>query len=219
MASLVSEIFEMKLPDQLRTFETSLENAKLSEIAQHISLLGYNAERIDEGLAKNSAAKELDFAQQKEYGEQYSATAERDRLKAEADKRVSITWKIAKMAITDMAIQKTLGIHQNRLHSLNGWMKQSERFYRNITPQVMTYMAEYAYTDEKILEEKNMVDAVIAADKKQVDETGDAQRATLVRDEAVDDLHAWMKKFYKVAKLALKEEPQLLEKLGVLDRS
>ncbi|MEM0941615.1 MAG: hypothetical protein AAF600_19240 [Bacteroidota bacterium] len=48
---------------------------------------------------------------------------------------------------------------------------------------------------------------------------GEAQQFTVTRDEALDHLDEWMAEFKELAKIALEDQPQLLEVLGILQRN
>jgi len=50
-------------------------------------------------------------------------------------------------------------------------------------------------------------------------EKGEAQAATQARDKALDELQDWLSDYLAIAKVALEEDPQLLEGLGVLQRA
>jgi hypothetical protein len=60
---------------------------------------------------------------------------------------------------------------------------------------------------------------VETANLVQTKEKGESQNATKVRDAAVDSLSAWLSDFIAISRIALEEEPQLLESLGILQRS
>ena len=50
-------------------------------------------------------------------------------------------------------------------------------------------------------------------------EVGESQEATKKKDKALAELEDWMSDFHLVAKIAMEDQPQLLESLGVLVRS
>ncbi len=219
MAHLQTEIFRMSLPDQCRIMENGLINAKDNDIAEYLTVFGFDSAKIDKGISKVQMVRSLHSQQQIEFGEQLTATATFNELKAKADKKLGSTWKIAKMAISDHGVKKTLGIHKSKSSTNNGWIKQFEQFYRNITPSIVENLSEYGYNNDKIDAEIAMLNEVVEAHKVQDDETGEAQMATVHRDEATDNLHSWMRKFYKISKIALSDEPSLLEKIGIIHRN
>ncbi len=205
----------MSLEDQLRLMENGLLNSKEGEISEHLSHFGFIPTKIDIGLEKVRTTRDLHSRQQQEHGEQISSTALFNKLKKSAEKRLGTTWKIAKIAVSDSGVKRTLGINHARKFSNNGFLQQFDTLYRNITPGVIKDLAEYGYSAAKIKEECEIFEEVVRAHKKKDDETGEAQMATIHRDESVDDLHHWMRKYYKVSKLALADHPQLLERIGI----
>ncbi len=47
---------------------------------------------------------------------------------------------------------------------------------------------------------------------------GQAQTATAERDNAIDDLLEWYREFIDTAKVTFRKTPQLIEKLGILEK-
>ncbi len=215
MAHEINEIFRLKLNEQFKVFEHSLTSAKREEVAGYLNTYLYNEERIDKGIEINSRARERYYDQIRTYGEQISTTENLHKLKTSVQKRVKKSWKVAQLAIEDLGIRKTLGIHQPMRRSIHAWSKQFDRFYRNITPEVREFLAEYGYSEEKLQEEHELVSSVIIAHKKQIDITGEAQRATIERDEELYKLHRWMRRFYQITKLSLADNPENIKLLGI----
>ena len=100
-------------------------------------------------------------------------------------------------------------------------MQQAKAFYTNITGDrdFLASLSKYGYTPEKLQAEAALLDEVTAKHMAQKKEMGEAQEATEARDKALDDLAKWVSDFRAVAKVALDECSQQLEKLGILARS
>ena len=63
------------------------------------------------------------------------------------------------------------------------------------------------------------MDQVAAKNLQQKKEIGEAQNATEARDKKFDELAKWVSDLRAVARVALTDSPQQLEKLGILARS
>ena len=74
-------------------------------------------------------------------------------------------------------------------------------------------------TQAKIETGKTLLEETESANAAQKKEKGEAQQATLERDKAVDNLEDWLSDFIAIARIALEEKPQLLEKLGIIEPS
>ncbi len=221
MAYLPSELKRKSLNEQFRLIGDTLSSAKGGEVSPLISNYGFTPEKIAaEGEMLLATAKELHSKKEVEFAEKLASTQERDTLKEAAEDRVGTTWEIAKIALSHNAgLLSQLGINENRRHSISGWIGQSRWFYQHITSDVINLLTPFGYTAEKLLAESNMVTAVVEAEKRKNEEAGEAQRATIVRDEAVDALHGWLSTFYKISKMDLKNSPQLREELGLFERN
>jgi hypothetical protein len=83
----------------------------------------------------------------------------------------------------------------------------------------LSKLSGYGVTPEKLQAGQQMADEAEAANAAREKEKGEAQQATKDRDEAVEIMDDWMSDFRKIARIALADKPQLLEKLGILERS
>lgn len=100
-------------------------------------------------------------------------------------------------------------------------MGQARQFYLNALADatVSEKMADYGITQAKLENGKALLDQAEAANAAQKKEKGEAQQATQERDKAMDSLEEWLSDFIVIARIALEDKPQLLEKLGIVEPS
>ncbi len=103
-----------------------------------------------------------------------------------------------------------------RKPTLSGWLEQATLFYENAlaSAEVKTALAELGITPAKLEAGQALVQAMAKTNAVQEKEKGEAQQATLARDEALEALADWFGDFKEVAAIALEDQPQLLESLG-----
>lgn len=191
-------------------------------IAAALAEFGYGAERMQQGQALYDAALTAQQQQQIEYGDQYGATAAlqeaRDRAQASYMRLVKISRIVTR---NDPARQQKLGLNGARRQSLSGWLQQAQQFYVCALGDAdfLAGLAEYGMSQEKVTAGRTELDAVVAAQDLQARERGEAQAATQTRDLAFDALREWLSDFITIARIALEEQPQLLESLGIVEPS
>ncbi len=164
----------------------------------------------------------LHNVQKKEYGEQVAATSELNDIWDTADRQYMKTLKIARVAFKDnIKADKAIMLFGDRKQSLSGWLEQARAFYSNIIndPGMLATIGEYGYLPEKLREEAALIDQVTTKHLAQKKEIGEAQEATQNRDKKLDELAIRVSGLRAVAKVALDESPQMLEKLGILART
>ena len=101
-----------------------------------------------------------------------------------------------------------------------GLLTEARSFYRAIegSPALQAALAPLTIDAAAVTAGLAEADDVEAAEVAQQKEMGEAQRATRTRDEAAAELRGYWKDFAQVAKLALEDQPQLREVLGLLER-
>jgi hypothetical protein len=121
----------------------------------------------------------------------------------------------------DVGAQQSLGLNLPRKKSYSGWLTQALQFCNNLiaSPNYMPAMEKYGQGIEKIQAVKKEISDTQTYSEAHKSEKGEAQQATKIRDEKLDELFTWVNDYKKIARIALKEQPQLLEKLGLLERS
>ena len=130
--------------------------------------------------------------------------------------------KVARVALKNNpgAVTK-LSLSGTRKKSLSGWTAQATQFYKNALgdKEILTALKEFGMNEQKLKAGLNLVKAIETANLTQEEEKGQAQAATQTKDAAIDELQDWLSDYLAIAKIALEEDPQLLEGLGILQRA
>lgn len=215
MAKLKTQISKFLLSAQ-----TMIENALADEeIKQTLTAYGYTAEILTVGKKLYEKVAVLQNTRKREYGEQIAATAELNESRKKAKQLYMKTLKIARVALKEkVKADKAVMLYGARKRSFSGWFEQAQAFYANLIcdDEFMATLSAYGYSPEKLEQEFAFINKVFAKHLIQKKETGEAREATIIRDNALDDLIAWISDFKAVAKVAFAENPQQLEKLGIV---
>jgi hypothetical protein len=211
------------LADRMLAAQVAIDNAiSDTDVKTLVAEYGYDDTRLGEGKTMLDTANQLQQTQQKEYGDQYEATGALKQAHENADKAYMKFIKIARIALkSDWAAFKKLDLGGIRKKTFSGWMGQARQFYLNALSDstVLEKMAVYGITLAKLEHAKVLLDETEAANAAQKKEKGEAQQATLERDKAIDSLEEWLSDFIVIARIAMEEKPQLLEKLGIVEPS
>ena len=203
--------------------QNAISNAlNQSVLKPYFDEYGYTEEKLREGEALYKIADERNRIQKKEYGDQFEATAELKLAKANAGKDYIRHLKVARIALGgDPGAANALQLSGERKKSLSGWISQAKAFYANglDDAKVMEAMGKFNITKEKMEAAQKLVLDCEVKYNKQLKEKGEAQTATKDRDKSLDELDAWMGEFTGIARIALEENPQYLEMLGIVEPS
>jgi hypothetical protein len=168
--------------------------------------------------APTPQAQALHQKQMKEYGEQFAATDEVSKAREKANAVYMMYVKLARLAFEkDRYVYGSLQLNGRRNESHSGWLRQASTFYNHALEDknIQTGLALMGITFEKLKAGQKLVkDFEIKLDK-QIMESSQAQKATELRDQALDRMNDWMYKFIKVSRIALQDSPQDLEALGL----
>lgn len=211
------------IADRLLAAQVAIENAiSDTEVKSLLTVFGYGDDRLNTGKALLDTVNQLQQQQQKEYGDQFEATDALNETWDNANKEYMRLVKVARIALkSEHACYLKLDLIGRRKESLSGWLKQAKQFYLNALADnvVLEKMAEFGMSQEKLEAGKTLVEQTETANAAQKKEKGEAQEATQKRDEALDDLEEWLSDFIAIARIALEDHPQLIEKLGVVEPS
>jgi hypothetical protein len=204
---------------ELRTAETALNNSLNDPtLRDGLAAYGYDAERLQEGLALVERLRSLRQAQTKEYGEQYTATQAVTDAREEAHVAYMKQVALTRAALRDQPGRAaSLGLDERRALGLSEWMEQADAFYENAlgTPEVLDALAQFNVTADDLAAVRAQVKAVAPIEDARETEQSEAQAATEARDAAHRELSVWMSVFRTVAGVAFADTPQELEKLKI----
>ena len=190
-----------------------------TKILNAVSPMGYPESKLTEGQTLLTETTTLVESQKKEYGELDAAQAQFKSEKLKANETYKNMVAIARIAFKDdVQAITTLELNGRRATTISGWLKQTLGFYRAILGNGgwKSAMANYGQTEEKLTSEIAAIEGVAAASENVRKEMGDAQNATLERDMKVEELVDWINDYEVIARIALSDKPQLLEKMGIV---
>ncbi len=211
------------LEERLRAAQFAKDNAiQDNEVKTLLEDLGYDDTRLNVGKTLLDTANQLQQTQQKEYGDQFEATGALNDAWTKADKEYMRFVKVARIALkADYAFYQKLDLSGSRKNTLSGWLAQAKQFSLNALADtvVLEKMAAFGMSKEKIAAGKALLDTTETTNAAQEKEKGEAQQATQERDKAMEQLDEWLSDFIAIARIALEEKPQFLEKLGIVEPS
>ena len=113
-------------------------------------------------------------------------------------------------------IQKKLLIAKPIPETFESWIQSVNIFYMHLfnDPILKKKVLRLKITPDEIQEAIGKLEKLEKSRSAYILEKGEAQNATQLKNEAFTNLEKWMSDFFAVAKIALANNPQLLEALG-----
>ncbi|MCG8578291.1 MAG: hypothetical protein MI866_00140 [Bacteroidales bacterium] len=216
-------LYTMTISEFLYHCKLRINNSLNDErIQSKVAILGYTPERLNEGKKLLDDAEQACVVFDKEHGDVVAAFDQRNTEKENADRSYNTFVAIGRIALKDdQAAITTLLLGKSKPRTLSGWLKRTGNFYNNLlsNDKWLAAYASYNITEEQLREGLNQVKNVSSYAEVIMREKGDAQSATKARDAKLDALNEWVMDYLSIVKIALDDEPQLLEKLGIVVKS
>lgn len=206
----------MKKSVKLKRIQNAIDFALTNpRVMAKLERLDFPKSTMLEGKALFDQVSELDVLQQKEYGDQYQATVELNQARQEARLLYMKHMEMARIGFRNhRGFWKTLDLGGNRKGDLFGWLAQAKTFYSHI-PQIKDVMEKYDVPETSLKQGQAMIAAVNDAYNVRQQEGSEALTATRQRDQTMERLDIWMRKFRYTARLAFLEDPEMLKALGL----
>ena len=208
------------LADFMQGAHTLIENAIASpELVAVLACYGYDAARLEEGRSLWAIVDGLTKKQVADYGRQYEATQSYEKAWTMAHAAYMKTLKVSRVAFGgDAGAVAALKLYGPRMQTIAGWMDQATTLYANLASdaRLSAGLTRFGYSAAKLEVEKALVEDLRLEIQAQAQKTGDAQSTTAARDVKLRELDTWISDFRTICRVAFYENPQELEKLGVL---
>ncbi len=197
-----------------------LDNLKNQQvIAEKMSAYKYDDEKVEEGKALWTKAKNLYDLTKKEGAESTQAYADYTvKLKALREAFSLDRKKVRTLYRGREEVLKILSVDKTESRAFAVWIAEVERFYTRLEEEteLLSELEAMQMNLDGVKAQQAKVKEVNAAYTHYVMEKGESQDATKKKDTAFKELTDWVRTCYAVAKIALREDKQLLESLAKL---
>lgn len=210
----------------LATLEQShvaLHNAAANpQIAPALAQVGYDEAKLQEGKALLATAQNAHNTNRQHNLNATLAYDSFDQKRKALEVAYRNHRKRAKICFEDNPYQLLrLDVHKPYTTAYLPWMDSLKQFYTEVTtnPKVTAALQGLKVSEQALLSTKALLIRVEGLRQTYIDEKGQAQNATQTKNQALNTLQHWMRTFYKVAAIALEDQPQLMESLSKVVRS
>ena len=231
------------IADQLENARRILSGARDGgpELADRLAQVGYDATTVRAGRALYEAADEALTATRSERGDQFGATTTVTALREKVEGQCKTLEQIAATvfknnpdatkslglgegqkarprkvaAATDGAATKPPASHLSRAQA--AFFVRARILYGNALKDqdIAAELAKVGYPQPRLEAEFGDLTALEAADIKQEGEKAEAKGSTAAQKAALTQLNDWISRFSGIVVPALKDRPELLDKMGL----
>jgi hypothetical protein len=188
-------------------------------ILMQVSRMGYTKDELNVGHLLLEEVKELSIKCSRERGDVVGAYAQRNAEKNVTHQTFMKHRKLAKIAFKNnkeaiVALQLSGPVPQG----IGDWVTQVKSFYTNLLSNNtwIEALAELGNGEEKLKIGLEQVSSVAKLNESILLEKGESQASTKERDDKIKELQTWVRDYEVIARIALEEHPQFLEKLGIV---
>ena len=179
---------------------------------------GYSPAKLNEGKALYDNALAAVTAQKSAAGAQKQSTQELTAAEKSARDAYQSLAKVARAIFkNDKARLTALGLTGSAPRATAEFLASAASLFDNAAGAPS--LGEYGYDAGRLASEREKISAFDLANQKQEAAKGAAQQASREQLIALTSLDAWRAQYIKIARVALREKRQLLEKIGIPART
>lgn len=209
--------------EALEQYRVAFENVENQpEIATIMAEFGYNETLLTEGKTLLTKARQTYDFNKKEDDETSEAYNNFITTKENLANTYTLHRKKAKVIFRKEPVTLSkLSITGSLPYAYIKWLEIVKKFYA-VTfgdTEMETKLARLKITPAELESTISLIAELELTRAEYLREKGESQNATQAKDNAFGELDEWMSDFYAVAKIALEDNPQLMESLGKLVKS
>lgn len=189
----------------------------IPEIAALLAEVGYEESKIQEGKAILVIAQEAYHTDKQQSLDVLLAYNAIYQKKKALETVYRIHRRRAKVCLEGDPHQLLrLGINKAIPKNHFVWIDTLKKFYAEITsnPQLKTGLQTLNVSEQDLLTAQADISKMEALHRTYISEKRESQNTTEIKDYSLQIFKQWMRNFYAVAGIALKNQPQLMEVLG-----
>ena len=212
----------LSIEDRLDAMNTALQGTLGdSRIMELVAESGYDDVELQAGVVIYEAARDANAAQKAAAGVQHAVTEQKGEAWEDAVDAYQDVAKVIRARFQDDSQKLKLFSLIKQPTDIAGFLANAHNVF-NVAmnnADVQEGLLKRKLTPEKLQEKYAFIVALDEANQDQRGAIGDAQLATEAQDIALDQMHKWYAEYIKICRVALEDESQLLEKLGIPART
>lgn len=209
------------LADKLESHRLLIFNSGDEQVAPILEAMGIDSDYRTNGETLYNETMALVDQQKKEYQDQSLAYdsfyVEKDEAEVNANRTIKLVRVLTRK---DKDVQNRLQLQNLKPYAIEDWIENTVGFYDSLLREadLLATLDRFNITADQLNEEKDQVNNLRTLRNNVTSEKGQAQEATRLRNEKLDELTDYCMEFKAVAEIALENQPQLLENLGIVVR-
>lgn len=188
------------------------------EIMKTLEPFGYTKETVERMHTAFQTAAKLAGKRDDKYAAQIALTKRLKDAHADAEIHFNVIREQARVALAnDLKGQNALKLDQPRPRTIGDFLHLARRFYQN-APGYLEKMERFGITRERLERETAAVNKVGELNVAQEAAKGEAQQATIDRNEAMGELRGYVQALEATAKEVYKDRNEVLVRLGMVQQ-
>lgn len=217
-AKKTTKSYYISINEKINNMKVAFANAKLPTILPQLQTLGYTEEKLNDYLSKVAEIEKFHQNQKKEYAEQYAETEKVDKKRKEINDLYLRHFAFCKILFKgDTLASSALEFSGDRKSAYASWFQQVSNFYAQLlgNSEFLAKVGTINIKQNDLEAQKNALKELSTLKENQKKEAGEAQKATEIRDEALDKLYPLYLELVAYAKILFQDD-QALETLGIV---